>query len=85
MLRIFHLPNNLVTFYPLIYLFSGLLHAMGEITADPVPRFSHVMAFFMLSGVGCSLEIAAKRILGIRTRGLLGWCWTWTWTAVTGG
>lgn len=57
---------------------------MGEITADPVPRFSHVMGFFMLAGVGCSLEIAAKRILGLRTRGLLGWFWTWTWTALTG-
>lgn len=53
-------------------------------TADPVPKFSHVMLFFASAGVGCSLEIAAKRIFGIRTRGLLGWIWTWGWIGVTG-
>ncbi|EKD03233.1 hypothetical protein A1Q2_02454 [Trichosporon asahii var. asahii CBS 8904] len=63
-IRVLHLPSNTFTFYGLIYLFSGLLHALGQISNDPPPQFSGVILFFLLAGLGNALEVMFKRVTG---------------------
>jgi Membrane bound O-acyl transferase family len=40
--------------------------------------------FFVLMGVGATLEFGFKRVTGRRVRGFWGWAWTVTWTLCWG-
>lgn len=83
-IRVLHLPSNTFTFYGLIYLFSGLLHALGQISNDPPPQFSGVILFFLLAGLGNALEVMFKRVTGRFVGGPAGWVWTFFWSTLTG-
>lgn len=51
---------------------------------SPVPAPVALWAFFLLSGVGCALEIAFKAATGRRVRGLAGRIWCWSYTFIIG-
>lgn len=83
-LKLLRLPTNTFTFYGLIYLYSGLLHALGQISASPAPPFGKVVLFFVLAGLGNALEVLFKRWTGRYVGGPIGWIWTFAWTIATG-
>ncbi|TXT04280.1 hypothetical protein VHUM_04278 [Vanrija humicola] len=68
----------------LTFVFSGLLHAFGELSMDPVPEPWKLGSFFVLAGLGCAIEVSFKRATGHRVKGLLGRIWTWTFMFFAG-
>ncbi|BEI98086.1 hypothetical protein CcaverHIS631_0303850 [Cutaneotrichosporon cavernicola] len=83
-LKLLRLPNRPALLFPLVFVFSGLLHVLGEMSMDPVPSTGALWAFFLLSGVGCALEITFKTVTGRRVRGMPGRLWCWVYTFVIG-
>ncbi|CAK9783403.1 hypothetical protein CC85DRAFT_90840 [Cutaneotrichosporon oleaginosum] len=83
-LRLVGLPNTPLLLFPLVFVFSGLLHVLGELSMDPVPATGALWAFFLLSGVGCALEVTFKAVTGKRVRGTPGRLWCWVYTFVIG-
>lgn len=51
---------------------------------SPVPAPLAIGGFFLLSGLGCVLEVAFKAATGRRVRGASGRLWCWTFTFVIG-
>lgn len=45
---------------------------------DPVIEPIPLGSFFLVSGIGISLEVAFKRLTGRRVRGWMGRIWTWS-------
>ncbi|ORY23420.1 hypothetical protein BCR39DRAFT_549199 [Naematelia encephala] len=82
-LKAFRQPPNSPFLLPLIFFLSGALHALGQITMDPVPSILPLLAFFLASGVGCALEVAFKKVSGKRVGGWSGKVWVWTYMLVT--
>lgn len=83
-LRVLHLPNIPAFLVPLVFIYSGLLHVFGELSMHPVPNPTTLCAFFLLSGVGCALEVAFKAVTGRRVGGLPGRVWCWVYTFIIG-
>ncbi|GMK56624.1 hypothetical protein CspeluHIS016_0304640 [Cutaneotrichosporon spelunceum] len=83
-LQLLRLPRKPVLLFPLVFLVSGLLHVLGELAMDPVPATGALWAFFLLSGVGCALEVAFKAATGRRVCGAIGRVWCWGYTFVVG-
>jgi hypothetical protein len=80
-----HLPtNDKVYIFLATFLFSGLHHAISEIAMPTAGRPVVVVIFFLLSGVGCSMELAFKRITGRMVGGILGRLWFGAFMAATG-
>jgi hypothetical protein len=83
-LKLLRLPNTPALLFPLVFVFSGLLHVLGELNMDPVPNTGALWAFFLLSGVGCALEVTFKAVTGKRVRGTPGRIWCWVYTFIIG-
>ncbi|KAK4685662.1 hypothetical protein P7C73_g4480, partial [Tremellales sp. Uapishka_1] len=83
-LALFHLPRKPTFQLPLVFSFSAVYHILGQISMSPVPATIPLGLFFIVSGVGCSLEYLFKGITGRRVRGPWGRVWTWCWMVFTG-
>lgn len=67
----------------LVFHFSGLLHVIGQLGMDPVPRVLGIYSFFVVSGLGCVAERTFRSITGRHVGGVFGWIWTWTFLMAT--
>lgn len=83
-LKVLHLPITPALTLPLVFLYSGAMHAFGQIAMKPVPNPTILAFFFLLSGFGGALEAAFRRITGRRVRGPWGRVWTWAFMLYTG-
>ncbi|KAI0267189.1 hypothetical protein BGY98DRAFT_1084902 [Russula aff. rugulosa BPL654] len=59
---------------------SGVLHNLGMWGLGRGTEFSTIGGFFLLMGVGATLEYGFKQATGRRVGGLWGWAWTMVWT-----
>jgi hypothetical protein len=59
---------------------SGVLHDLGMWGIGRGTEFSTVGGFFLLMGVGATLEHGFKQVTGRRVGGIWGWAWTMVWT-----
>jgi hypothetical protein len=59
---------------------SGVLHDLGMWGLGRGTEFSTIGGFFLLMGVGATLEYGFKQATGRRVGGLWGWAWTMVWT-----
>lgn len=69
---------------PLIFILSAVYHSLGELSMRPVPDVIPLSGFFILSGVGCGLEVTFKKVTGRKVRGWAGRVWTWVFLLTTG-
>ena len=58
---------------------SGVMHDLGMWGVGRGTEFSTVGGFFLLMGVGATLEYGFKQATGRRVGGLWGWVWTMVW------
>jgi hypothetical protein len=75
-IHIFALPHSSFTIIPLTFLASAAFHTLAHLTMNPVPDSWKIMAFFLLSGVGCAAEVVFKRVTGRQVGGWAGRVWT---------
>jgi hypothetical protein len=83
-LKALHLPITPSLILPLVFFFSGAMHACGQIAMKPIPNPTILASFFVLSGIGAALEAGFRRITGRRVRGSWGRLWTWSFMLFTG-
>jgi len=63
---------------------SAVLHHIGVWGLGRGAEFISAGAFFILMGVGASLEHVWQYTTGMQVRGFWGWAWTMTWTLLWG-
>jgi hypothetical protein len=63
---------------------SAVFHDLSMWGLGRGTEFRTVGGFFLLMGVGASLEHAFKGLTGRRVGGIWGWVWTMVWTTVWG-
>ena len=59
---------------------SAVVHDLGMWGLGRGTEFSTVGSFFILMGVGVTLELAFKGVTGRSVGGVCGWAWTMAWT-----
>jgi hypothetical protein len=72
----FGLAQNTTLTTALVFILSAVYHSLGELSMNPVPAIGPLSVFFLLSGVGCGLELSFKRLTGRRVHGWAGRIWT---------
>ncbi|KAG6369799.1 membrane bound O-acyl transferase family-domain-containing protein [Boletus reticuloceps] len=63
---------------------SGLLHDIGMRGMGRGGDTAEVVGFFLLHGVGVSMEHAWKKATGRRVGGIIGWLWVFFWLVFWG-
>ncbi|KAH9168363.1 hypothetical protein EDB89DRAFT_1855643 [Lactarius sanguifluus] len=66
------------------FVVSAVLHYFSMWGAGYGSEFSTVGGFFLLMGVGVAIEVAFKKVMGMRVGGFFGWLWTMLWVLVWG-
>lgn len=82
-LKAFGIPPSNAYLLPISFVLSALLHAVASLSMTPAPSPLLTASFFVLSGLGCFLEVAFKRTTGKKVGGLAGKLWVWTWLVAT--
>lgn len=80
----FGLPGRSAFVTPLIFILSAIYHSLGELSMKPAPDIFPLSGFFILSGVGCGLEVCFKKVTGRRVERWYGRVWTWFFLLSTG-
>ncbi|KAH9168366.1 hypothetical protein EDB89DRAFT_1909345 [Lactarius sanguifluus] len=63
---------------------SAVLHHFAMWGIGYGSEFSTAGGFFLLMGVGVAIEVAFKKVTGMRVGGFFGWLWTMLWVLVWG-
>ncbi|KAH9049774.1 hypothetical protein EDB83DRAFT_1386621 [Lactarius deliciosus] len=63
---------------------SAVLHHFAMWGIGNGSEFSTAGGFFLLMGVGVAMEVAFKKVTGMRVGGFFGWLWTMLWVLVWG-
>ena len=63
---------------------SAVFHHAAVWALGNGTEFSTAGGFFLLMGLGASMEVAFKKITGMRVQGFSGWLWTMLWVLVWG-
>jgi hypothetical protein len=83
-IRILRLPKASFTLFPFTFFYSAVFHILAHLNMDPVPASWKIMAFFMLSAVGCAAEVTFKRVTGCPVGGWTGRIWATAFMLATG-
>lgn len=79
----FGLAQNSPATTAMVFILSAIYHSLGELSMSPVPAVGPLSGFFLLSGVGCGLEVTFRRLTGRRVRSWPGRIWAWTFLVST--
>lgn len=80
----FGLARNSRYITPLIFILSAAYHSLGELSMSPAPDILPLSGFFILSGVGCGLEVTFKKVTGRRVSGWPGRIWMYAFLLSSG-
>jgi hypothetical protein len=78
------LAQNSTATTTMVFILSAIYHSLGELSMHPAPAVGPLSGFFLLSGVGCGLEVTFKRLTGRKVAGWQGRIWTWAFLLTTG-
>ncbi|KAH9168367.1 hypothetical protein EDB89DRAFT_2073959 [Lactarius sanguifluus] len=63
---------------------SGVMHHIGVWGLGTGTEFGTAGGFFLLMGLGIAMEVAFRKLTGMRVGGFFGWLWTMLWVLVCG-